>query len=293
MGFFAVFNVTLLYIIVALYIIFTKDMQWGRVGLIELGQTYNPWIPLPVLFALRCSIAVFIWGIIFYLVSEPKGIAITAEVQGVKTIVLLRYFERLTMFTVWAWVLQGFYFVLAALGSYLAMNINSVVNLHHFKDIPSIAWVLYEVSLMVCFIVSMVVTYVLIPSFKKTNTPTNLFFTPTGLILHNCNVLFMAFEFMANGLPLMFWHFAFVILLAAAYYVFSWIWYKHKKLFYYFFTDYNRSDAVLWQIGLLAIFYVLYLVCMACSYARFHFNSSIPSLVIFGLAFLSMKLTDT
>lgn len=267
-------------------------MQWGRVGLMELGQTYNPWIPLPVLFAARCAIAIIIWAITFYIASEPKGITISADIQGVKTVVILRYLERLTMFTVWAWMLQGVYFVLAAMGSYIALNINTISNLNDFQHIPSIAWVLYEVSLLVCFVVSMVVTYVLIPSFKKANKPADIFFTPTGLILHNCNVLFMAFEFMSNGLPLLLWHFSFVVLLAGAYYVFSWAWYKHKKLFYYFFMDYNRPDAVLWQIGLLVIFFLLYLVCTACSYARFHYNSSLPTLVIFSLAFLSMKLKE-
>lgn len=292
MGFLAVFTVTIIYIMAAFYVIATQDMQWSRVGITEIGQTYNTWIPLPVLFALRCVIAVFMWTIIFYISSDPKGITITADIQGVKSIIILRYLERLTMFTVWAWILQAVYFVLAALGSYLVMNINTVSNIGDFQQLPSIAWVLYEVSLLVCFVVSMVVTYVLIPTFKKTKTPTDLFFTPTGLILHNCNVLFMAFEFMSNGLPILMWHFAFVVLLAAAYYIFSWMWYKYKKIFYYFFTDYHRADAVIWQVGLLAIFYTLYLVIMACSYARFHYNSSIPTLVIFLLAFLSMKLRD-
>jgi hypothetical protein len=293
MRFFAVFSVTCFYIAVALYVIYTQDMQWGRVGITELGQTYNTYIPLSMLFIVRCLIAAFIWAIIFYIVLEPKGITITVEIQGVKQLMLLRYGERLTMFTVWAWVLQGLYFILAAVGSYGTKNINNLdLSETWVTKMPSIAWVLYEVSLLVSFIVSMVVTYVLLPAFKKAKTPTDVFFSTTGLILHNCNVLFMAWEFAVNGLPIMFWHFSFVVLLASAYYVFSWIWYKYKRIFYYFFTDYNRSDAVFWQIGLLVIFYGLHLLCMACSHARFHFNSSLPSLVIIGLALLSMKLRD-
>lgn len=268
-------------------------MEWGRVSIVELGHSYNPFVPLWAIFVVRCLIAAFIWAIIFYIVLEPKGIKITADVQGVKQIFILRYAERLTMFTVWAWVLQGFYFVLAAVGSFAAININDInMSESWVTTVPRAGWVLYEVSLLVSFIVSMVVTYVLLPSFKKAKTPTDIFFTPTGLILHNCNVLFMAWEFTVNGLPVNYWHFAFVVLLASAYYVFSWIWYKYKRIFYYFFTDYNRADAVMWQVGLLAIFYGLYMLCVTCSFARFHYNSSIPSLVIFGLAFMSMKLTD-
>lgn len=293
MGFKEVATLTFTYIIASICTLYFQDLHLERVGIVELGQTYSEWVSIDLLFGIRLFCTLIIWGTVVIVVADPKGLSIVSDVNGVRSVFSIKHFERLTMFTMWAWLLQGFYFILATYGTYIARNINEYGSEAVPSWVPSLAWILFEVSLPVSFLVSLVVTYVLIPGMKKSKLSTDLFFTANGLILHNCNVLFMAIEFMANGLPINFWHFGFIFLLVGAYCVFSWIWHKIKGLHYYFFTDYNRSDALAWQVGLLAIFYCLYMVCCGCSYVRMHYNGYIPSLVVFTISFMAMKLRDT
>jgi hypothetical protein len=280
MAFWPVATLVLLIYIASFYIIQNNDMHWERVGVIELGQTYNQLISVDSLFIIRLVFAAIIWATLFIAVSDDKGLSVTFEgIDGVKKVFTMKYLERLTAFTVWSWILQGLYFSIAAYASYLAININDMNQSKTIPLFPTIAWVFYEISLPVSYLVSLVVAFVLIPGMKKAKLPTDIFFTPISLLMHNANLVFMIFEFMVNGLPILYWHFAFIFIYACTYVVFAWIWYQYKKMFYYFFLDYNRAGSLYWQIGLIFILYVLYAMCCACSYARLHYDGIFPALV--------------
>ncbi len=131
--------------------------------------------------------------------------------------------------------------------------------------IIGLTWILFEVSFPVAFIVSSVVTFVLIPTAKKNNLPVHHFFLVPALLMHNANVAFMVFEIIANRLHFVLLHFPFTLLYGMAYSLFSWYLYQHRGVFYYSFLDYGRKGALYWYIGLIGGMGVFFLLGYAMS----------------------------
>ncbi len=131
--------------------------------------------------------------------------------------------------------------------------------------IVPLAGVFFEISFPIAFLVSLVVTYVLIPSGKSSGLPVTIFFQVVPLLMHNANVVFMMIEFFLNQIPFNIWHFTFMLFYALAYTVFSWWWFWYKGIFYYFFLDYGRAWAVVYHILLLIFVMVLFVGGYACN----------------------------
>ena len=103
-------------------------------------------------------------------------------------------------------------------------------------------------------------SFILIPAAKKLNGSAVNFFTPMALLFHNANVLFMVFEMLSNRIPLELSHLPFMLMYGMAYSAFAWYWHWLRGVYYYFFMDYERADAIYWYVGLMAGFSVFYLL---------------------------------
>lgn len=97
--------------------------------------------------------------------------------------------------------------------------------------------------------------------------------------MHNANVGYMAFEFVANQLPFVIWHIVFMLFYATAYVIFSWIWHHLRGIYYYYFLDYERPGAIFWYLGLLIGISILFLAGYFCSLMQYNYNHTIPNLV--------------
>jgi hypothetical protein len=169
--------------------------------------------------------------------------------------------------------LQGIYFTLAAIASFLHSHRNLFPKEYYTffdKHLACWTWISFEISFPVAFLVSGVVTYVLIPLIAKDGLPVDTFFTPMALIMHNINVLFMAIEFCTNQIHFSYYHFIYMLFYSIAYVVFAWIWNHHKGIFYYFFLDYQRKGAVFWYLGLLLGVTGLFFAGFYASIFKFH-----------------------
>jgi len=138
---------------------------------------------------------------------------------------------------------------LASLCSYDFLFVRSHVPPVFFQ----VTVVIYEISFSMAFLVTIVVTFVLIPFGKAKGAPIDVFFKVPALIMHNMNVIFMVIETITSKLTFHSMHLPYVILFGCSYVVFSWIWYQIKGVFYYFFLDYEREKAVLFHIGLITM----------------------------------------
>jgi len=123
-----------------------------------------------------------------------------------------------------------------------------------------LTWILYEVSFSTSFLVTIVVTFVLIPATRANKLPDDVFFHPAAVSMHNLNVIFMTIETLLGRLTFFTMHFPFVIMFGILYVLFAWYWNSVKGVFYYFFLDYNRNWAILWHFGLL-IMVIFYQIC--------------------------------
>ena len=143
----------------------------------------------------------------------------------------------------------------------------------------NIAWVLFEVAFPIGFVVSSIVTFVLIPFAKTAGLPIDNFFVTTALLMHNANIIFMTLEFVLNKVPFAVWHFPFIVLYGMAYIVFSWAWHAHTRYFHYFFLDYRRKGAVLWYLALMLVVALFFFMGYWCSQWMNSTDSVVPSLV--------------
>lgn len=125
------------------------------------------------------------------------------------------------------------------------------------------------------FLVSIIVTYVLIPDSKKRGDAVNILFKPVALLTHNANVVFMVFELLTNRLQFNAWHFIFAVSFGLVYVVFSWFLYSQIKVFYYFFLDYERKDCIIVYTSLASVVSSLSLYFAILNFFRLSFNQMI------------------
>jgi hypothetical protein len=101
------------------------------------------------------------------------------------------------------------------------------------------------------FLVSVVVTFVLIPSTRKQGLPLSTFFCVPAVMMHNLNDAMMAAELLLSNMTFSAWHFPFCMIFGIMYVIFQWKLVQRTNVFYYFFLDYDKPFALLWYIGLL------------------------------------------
>lgn len=205
---------------------------------------------------MRLTFAVVIVSTLYAAISDKKGLEITVSLSGggFRTVNLQR-FERLSTFTMWCWTLQGVYFFLASLSS--VMSSETLESIH----VDRICWVLFEINFALAYLVTVLVTFVLIPGAISKKIP-HKFFDIIPILCHNANALFMGIEISLNKLSMPFSHIAFIQLFGLIYVIFAWKLHNTNGIFYYFFLDYDRPYAVWWYVGLFLSVCCLYFLCV-------------------------------
>jgi hypothetical protein len=248
MAFATVFGIVLSLFLGSLYFINSYDLNLTSITLHHVISSQIVSNEILLVYRLLCAIIVFLT--LYTVLSDPNGLIITvpARTGGLKVVKLLGY-ERLSTFTVWSWTLIGIYFVLT---SYCTV----VTLLHQEKNISIFilqsSWILFELSYPISFLVTLIVTFVLIPPAISRGTHQPLFSSPS-LLMHNANVVMMTIDNLLNQLPFTMSHAVFGILYGLLYAIFAWAWYQHKGVFYYFFLDYEFKGAELCYLGLILV----------------------------------------
>lgn len=208
-------------------------------------------------------------------------ITVPARPPTISITVHLKHLSRITTFTVWSWILIGLYFGLTLYITHCSDHLRS--------EPPAwllhLAWVLYEVSFSVALLITVLVTFVLIPAAKHRGLPVVTFFNTPALLMHNANVVFMLLESACNRLPFLLPHIVFGVFYGVLYVVFAWLWFWHKGVFYYFFLDYEHPHAVLCHLGLIAALGVFFYFGVVISWLTE--GDSLHALLVSGGGFLT------
>ena len=125
----------------------------------------------------------------------------------------------------------------AACSIAVATGHRDVLDVEEGSTAAVVLWLVYEVSFTCSILVTSVVTFVLIPGRINKGEDVELLFRWRAVVMHNCNVLFMATELLVNKLPLNWYHFPFAMLWGLNYGLFSWGWLWVKGVVYYPFAD--------------------------------------------------------
>ncbi|KAI8895145.1 hypothetical protein BC833DRAFT_623298 [Globomyces pollinis-pini] len=154
-------------------------------------------------------------------------------------------------FTFWAWNLQGVYYLFT-------------LYLHVLPD-PSplliqTTVILFEVSFSVAILVTVVVTFVLIPVGIHMKEDVEGLFAPLALIMHNLNVIFMVLELIWNQIKFDLSHLPFVILFGLVYVIAAWFIAYSQGYFFYFFLNFNQPKCILLHLALVLALSLFYLI---------------------------------
>jgi hypothetical protein len=210
-------------------------------GILPLGAV--------ILFRLACAVVAIYTMLCVY--CDHAGL----ELHYCDAQVHLRHHSRWTTFTLWCFTLLFFYFTLATYCTGAAF-------VGHGDIVPSgvimATLVLFEVSYPMSILVTAIVTFVLIPVAYRHNYPIGQMFGWRPLMLHNGNVLMMQRAMLSAPPPITLAHLPYAVLFGCCYIIFAWCGFWRTGVFYYFFLDYHRPDAVLAYLGLLATLAMLY-----------------------------------
>lgn len=245
MGFVDVSLLVLTFFVSSVYFIATNDLNFSQITLQNLIS--SPILPNEYLLLFR----IISWFIVTYtlivVVTDPIGLKLSVPGRGgtIKHVTLHGY-ERLSTFTVWSWILIGVYFGCTSYCGILSYFGHEEKLSHPFLVL---SWILFELSFAVSYLITIVVTFVLIPSAKTRNSH-HVFFTTPSLFMHNANVILMTIDNLFNLLPYLYSHAVFGILYGLCYALFSWAWFQYRGIFYYFFLDYEFKGAFFWYLGL-------------------------------------------
>jgi hypothetical protein len=231
----------------SVYYINTEDLELSNITTSDVVSSRV--VDDSIFLTLRSLFALVVLITNSYVLFDKVGLTMTLSTRAGEAVsVHIKHFERFTTFTVWSWTMIGIYFGIVSVCS--AMKISSpdwTVPL----PLLQLTWVLFEVQFSVSILITVVVTYVLIPGGKARGLPVKNFFQITPLLMHNANVIFMLVESILNDIPFKMNHIPFAFLYGMMYVAFSWFWFQYKGVFYYFFLDYGRPWAVLMYTGVL------------------------------------------
>jgi len=190
--------------------------------------------------------------------------------------------SRLTTFSAWSWMLMTLYLLGVTTCSVLALAGTSQEDSLLLQLFCTLLWILYGISLTSSLLVTVIVTFVLVPESLKTRSPAILNWK--SLVIHNCNVFFMATELLFNDLPLNFNHFPFAILYCLSYAVFSWWWLRRTGMIYYPFLDPSIPSfkSLFIHIALLATFFCMFVISYVISSCTSKFDLIFRAIMVYG-----------
>ena len=214
----------------------------------------------------RICCGLVIWSTCLHMLTDRKGITLRIMTPyGRPKVLSLYYIERFAAFTQWSWVMQGWYFAITTVIWYLTEYRPEILSdpgvSAYLPTISFALWIMFELSVTMAFLVTTVVTYVLIPSTETKGLSADNYYRPLPLIMHNFNVLFMSLELGLNNIRFHLPHLAFAALWGITYVFFAWFWYQYKGVFFYFFLDYNQKLAVPFHLGLIGLMTFFFFAC--------------------------------
>lgn len=226
MGFQKVFGlVLLLFLLSILSIIYFKDYPTDSLKSIATSSLLSP--TLLATFRAGCLITNPL--VLAWLLTDQEGTpAIANGIDRRPFPILMIGFLRLAPFTVWSWILQAFYFLGA-----LYLQYANLYGISISTQVSDSLYILYEVCFTISILITVIVTFVLIPAGVHSKTPIDNFFTTAALVMHNANVYFMMLELIFNNFDKFhFSHLPFTIIYGLIYVVWGWILANTKGLFF-------------------------------------------------------------
>ena len=147
--------------------------------------------------------------------------------------------------------------------------------------------VIYQICASTAILVTLVVTFALVPMNRKASMKNPTLTSWRGLLYHNGNIASMLLEGALGSMMFAQPDFAFVVLFGCSYVLFAWWWFSRVGAYYYFFLDHTLpiAKAVGFHLGLVTVL-TLFFFLMAWFSRLSQSVSVFAQLGIVGLALL-------
>jgi hypothetical protein len=243
------------------YILQRLDLKWDLVNADLLSASSSSYVTDKQLLIIRLVyLSIILYSVLFSL-FDKKGNVLRVETpeKEIKKVHLIGV-QRFSAFTAWCWSLQCLYFLLTS-GYTLAKFYSppALAFLAPFESVLTrVAWGAFEISFAMSFLVSSVVTFVLIPTARRKGLPHDNFYSLQTQLMHNANVAFMVSELFLNKLPIILEHNILCFFWGISYTFFAMYWFKLHGFYYYFFLDNSKPFAPLWTVGLIGVYSIFF-----------------------------------
>eukprot|EP00930_Biecheleria_cincta_P059648 TRINITY_DN45360_c0_g1_i1.p1 TRINITY_DN45360_c0_g1~~TRINITY_DN45360_c0_g1_i1.p1 ORF type:complete len:358 (+),score=29.98 TRINITY_DN45360_c0_g1_i1:158-1231(+) len=221
-------------------------MLWHTVDLPTAAQGSKWFESCKALACYRLACAVFVFCIDILFISHPGKHESKEDAKFNSS-------ASFASFTLWCWNLIGLYFLIAASASMLQASACVRDDLGVVRLLCCLTWVLFQVAYTCALFVFFMVWLVLVPQLYVHTGSVHALVTPFPLIFHNANILMLAVEGMSNRFRMCRTHVLFVLYFAAAYVIFSWVWFERHGLFFYDFIDYRSPLTPVWYTALIIL----------------------------------------
>ena len=218
----------------------------------------------PLLLAiLRTIIAIGGFTTIAYVLTKGERDGNVYHTNSSKfEIIIMKGTHRLSTFTCWSFIGLSLTFTILAISSWLKV--------FEFQ-IPHIllksASILFPVIFACSLLVTLVVTFILIPSANKRGDALDNWFKLPELIMHNANLIVLMIELMIGNLVFDFRYLPLVVMFGIAYVIFAAIHENKTGVYYYSFLDPRTSKSAFIHVALLiaiiSCFSIIFIVELA------------------------------
>ena len=216
------------------FLIMDEAVPTNSTNSCQLGESRHEIVNKSVIFGYRSLVAAVVLSTCAYLLFDANGLHLTLLIRGQKVAVHAKHFHRFTAFTVWCWISIGLYMTLAAICSYYSMyecsSSNTQLTLSH--PLLFFTQVLFEIAFSMSYLVTLVVTFVLIPGTIKSNMPVDIFYDFFPLLFHNLNVIVMCMEMLINNITFTLSHIPYIILYGLTYIIFAWVYFHFTGIYF-------------------------------------------------------------
>ena len=191
-----------------------------------------------------CSISTLV-----YLVSTVERDALLYHTNSEKfEPFVMKGFWRLSTFTCWSFICLSITFLVLALCSWM-----EILGIQIPHILLLFATLIYPVVYANSLLVTLVVTFILIPSNQKMGHPLENWFKFPEQIMHNANIIVLTIELILGNLPIGIQSIPLITLFGISYVIYAAFNERRTGIYFYSFLDPRLSKAAIIHIILLLV----------------------------------------
>jgi len=225
----------------------------------------------------RAIVSLICFSTIISIVLDPKGMTYNlldyeTKEYGPKRITGT---TRLSAFTMWSFTLLGVYFAASSLSSW-SVHFGWGISDWMVRIVPA----LFSSSIASAFLVTITVTYMLIPEANERGDNITHYFKWDSQLMHNGNVIFILFEMAVSDIELSLWHIPYPVIFGCVYVLFSAFNARRSGIYFYDFIDPRLNGSHIIHMVLLGVMSVHFILALAIqSLAEVNFTGYVLALV--------------